>query len=248
MWKWTIDGWEDEKERGSAVICQTLGLCPKRTSVIWKLGTSTCVRRVPSSWVSSEEDGLLNHRKTAWIIISVWKRKEREVCNNRKWTELSAPLESFQITHHFSQKTVAIANVLAETCSFPLCALPHGLGWAVSWVSYAWRSWIVWRVNRSFRSAEVLSWSLWCDLCHVQIRRIVYEPIRCQDDICLCFSSNRNQIHSIQMVRFIQIGFLLFFWTTTSRNEIESRNKKNRTNEAIFIIRGIEIIIPVKFT
>ena len=39
------------------------------------------------------------------------------------WRKAFAPLELFQKMHHFSQKSLAITNVLVYTCLFPLSAL-----------------------------------------------------------------------------------------------------------------------------
>ena len=53
-------------------------------------------------------------------------------------------------------------------------------------------------------------YAVWCDLCHVQVWWIAYGPIGCRNGICVYFSSNHNQIHSILMARFIWIGFFSF--------------------------------------
>lgn len=88
-WKWTIDGWERERRRTTEALrsvfrpsgCVTQS--KERTTahtdfwrekrLLWRLVTSKCMQK--EFLVSSEDDWLLNHRKIAWIIISLWKRK-----------------------------------------------------------------------------------------------------------------------------------------------------------------------------
>ena len=41
----------------------------------------------------------------------------------QSWTKVLAPQELFQKMHNFSQKSVAITNVLVYTCLVPLSAL-----------------------------------------------------------------------------------------------------------------------------
>ena len=52
----------------------------------------------------------------------------------QSWTKVLVPLELFQKMHHFSQKSVAITNVLVYTLCIPIenCKLQHVLSYPLS--------------------------------------------------------------------------------------------------------------------